>query len=277
MRSAATSSRGRRPTARRTRRTISRPAACRPSSPARPTACSSRPRRSTREFAGLNPRRAMFPSQLWDPPVAARHARRRARGDRLGRDARRARRPGAGASRPRRRARAPPRGARRDHGRSGAAAPRWRRSPPAARSSFIPAGSFERAQRFCRRDRHRDRAARPTPLQPLPRRRPVPRVRRARRAGDLRRPRALPRRGPPRTDRLSVPRRRRARDGPRTRARRGGAARGDPGARRALPPPSGSNGRTPRTGWGSICRSRRRWGSGSAAASGRARRSRRPS
>ncbi len=147
------------------------------------------------QFAGLNPRRAIFPSQLWDAPGvrSARPADRVV----IGWAGTRAERADlelaipalAGVLDRHPEVRVAIMG---DPELQAALAPL-----PAARVSFIPAGSFERTQRFLDEIDIGIAPLGADGLQPLPRRRPLHRVRGARRAGRLRRSRALPRGRPP--------------------------------------------------------------------------------
>ena len=216
------------------------------------------------QFAGLNPRRAIFPSQLWDAPVVRSSARRRSRGHRVG-AARGAERADlrAGAPRAGGRARAPSRGARRRSwatraaGRAGGAARRrgCRSSPPdrsSARSGFSTrstSGSRRSARppttaaaMTCASSSTRRTACWPS----APISSPYREVVRPGRPGSCF---GTPPSSRPCSNERS-PKRSCARP-----------SRPAPPARR----PSGWSARTQRTGWGSISRSRRRWGSASAA------------
>ena len=183
-------------------------------------------------FAALNPRRAVFPSQLWEvpPPKALRHRE----GVVIGWS-------GSAAHREDLRAVLPAlAGVVERHPEVHVAimcdaAVRPVLDRLAARSRDVHAlGIAGELLQVPRGHRHRHRPAAADHLQPLPGRRPLRRVRRARRAGRVLRPGALPRRRPARPDRLPVPGRRRAGDGAGTGAGGGGGARGDPGARGPL-------------------------------------------
>ena len=213
------------------------------------------------QFAALNPRRAVFPSQLWDapPPLPLRRLDRVVigwGGSRAHREDLRAVDPGA-----RRRPRAPPRGARRGHERAGAARRCSTRSPP-SRVSFAPWGPLDDYYRFLENVDIGIAPLAADPVQPLPRRHPLHRIRRPRRAGGVRRSRALPRRAcdpdRPGTCFATWPSSRPCSNG---RSPRGRCGRRSPPAPPATSAASGSSAATSPRGSGSTCPSPPRSGS----------------
>ncbi len=155
------------------------------------------------QLDAVNPRRARFPSQLWEMPAASTAGPRRRPGHRLDGRRGRARGPGRRAPGAGRHPGATPRGAGRRPGRT-----RDRRGPgDVAQRPGDAGGRWHRVgqRALSGRHRHRPLAAGGRVARPFGLGRPRAGVRGAWRAGDRRRRRPVPRVGPRRADRPRLP------------------------------------------------------------------------